>query len=213
MSTSIWQRLHTPLTVILAGIIVIAAALVSFGVVSVWFGGNATPSSFTSEQPAPQQAPAPSKPMIEEVKKAPIAFKYTDKEDSALDFRLFRYTGTWIDCWLETEVDGKWVVTHQISGEQLNGFGEEFGKARPGDKGKAEERSKPPDTPLFGYLAWGRRTSKGNEEVLCELLLTVPGRHSDAGSSGRMTLQRLHPDSRRNRVARYSPAGKLMGVM
>jgi hypothetical protein len=183
--------LHVALTATLAAVVLVAAALVGSGAVKVRRGGDNTPPA--REQPARAQAAdtgqpsAPSRPMIEEVKKTPIAFKYTDKEDSALDFRLFRYTGTWIDCWQESEIDGKWVVTHEILGKDLKeGFGEHLRKAlaEAFEEGKAGEKSQPPDPPLFGYLAWGRRISKGNDEVMCELLLTAGGENGQSRSRG-----------------------------
>jgi hypothetical protein len=124
--------------------------------------------------------------MIEEVKRAPGAFKFTDKEESALDFRLFKYTGTYIDCWLESEIDGKWVASHQVWGKVLKQTGDDIGKmlTEAAEKGKAEEKAPPADTPLFGYLAWGRRISKGNDEVLCELLLTAGGEDGQSSSLG-----------------------------
>jgi hypothetical protein len=108
-------------------------------------------------------------PKIEEVK-ASDAFNLGFERDSAIDIRLFRYTGKYIDCWLQTlEPDGKWVVRQTIDAKKLWAIQKAFAVGFD----QAGEKNQSTGEPIVGYLAWACRFGKGEEGVVSELLLTT----------------------------------------
>lgn len=185
------QRLHLVVTAGLAVAVVVLTAVLLRQERAVGDPPVGNPPAPAGAVVAPARPPGP---MIEEVKRAPGAFKFGSENDSALDVRLFRYSGTYIDARIEIEIDGKWIVSQEVRAKALLNMRETVA----GALSQAGAENSPPEGPTLGYLVWARRFGKGNEDVTSNLLLTEGGpdgqrTSSGVGESGLLYLRRTAP--------------------
>jgi hypothetical protein len=132
-----------------------------------------------------------SQPMISEVPKAPFEFKPMAKnEPPSSEYRLFKYSGTPIDAWVEIEHNGKWGKVLQILGTQL-GIDEPVWQAKnsgesPQEK-RAEDRTRvtaTPAPPPSGYVALVTHLDESRVNLGFQLQLTGGGQNGQAHSLG-----------------------------